>query len=384
MSYRYFIFLVCVALVSETVFLGQSRQFETYEISLKDNQTDMADVINKVEIVGLEETNETLLSFFEFYLPIPDGFILGSKGDKRFYFFDQEGNFRFHIESKEKGVNWFSGFSSAWIKNNRLEFFASSQSKFKLFRYDLKGNLIESINLPLDKGIRLGGMRPFNGGYVVNTVENISIEGGVEKSAEGHAIVYLADDLSIIQYGHKDNTVPPFPIAIVPRLQVDGTKTLYKEVLNDSIFLITEDDVELFMKFDYGSEWAWNDPMHSENLGIAFSVVERSPYVNDFKTFFNKKYIYVSSIINTMRKHSLISRGNKNYINIRGDMKEMGFVPISVDDGQLVAFLQTYSLEAFLKDVDAEKIEIRGNKSMSQLLNSENPVLLFLDFTLDE
>ncbi|WP_420386097.1 6-bladed beta-propeller [Roseivirga sp.] len=377
------LFLIWIGIIVFPQSVLSQTGFEHYEIDIHGDRKNFFELIDHIEIIPLEETDQTLLSFFEFYLPIEKGFILGSKGDKKFYFFDKSGNYSFHIKNNEQGDKGFSGFSSAWIKDNILEFLSSDDRK--LFRYDLMGHFLESIDLKIDKNIRLGEMYSFEDGYIVTTIENLSIEkGGMVPSPAGYAVVYLDNQLNTINYGHKDNTLPPFPIANVPRLLIDKNKLLYKEILNDSVFAINENGVLPYLKFDFGKDWAWIHPKHTEHLGAAFSTVSRGQFVNDFRPLFSQDFIFLKYLINSKTYHfGIISRQTQSFLNVRDNIKEIGFEPLAVHEGKLVASLQSYSLEKFLKRIDSNRITIRGNKTIGQLINTENPALLILDFKTD-
>lgn len=355
-------------------------EFERIHININSKKIGFNEIIRQVEVIALEETDQTLLSHVEFYLPIDKGFILGSKGDKKFYFFDESGNYSFHIENEEQGDKGFSGFSSAWLSDNHLEFFSPTDRK--LYRYDLNGNYIESSKVKIDKNIRLGEMNPFNNGYAVTTIENLSIDDGeILPSPAGHAIIYLDSELKTIGHGHKDNTLPPFPIANVPRLYRDKDLVLYKEILNDTIFSLTKNGVFPYIKLDFGEDWAWNHPKNSEYLGTAFATINRGNFVYDLHPFFSQEYIFIKEIINSdTHLFGIILRKTKEFLNIRDNIKETGFWPLSVENDQLIVLLQSYSVEDFLKNLDSTKISIKGSKSGSNLLSSENPVLLKIKF----
>lgn len=369
--------------ITITSIYGQKQSIKTFSVNNHENLQRLENFIEHITILPLEETQESLISYFEFYLPTSNGFFIGSKGDKKIYFFNKQGEFQFHIESSLDFENSFSGFSNVWIREDILEFF--SPTNRKVYRYSLGGDFIEALTVEVDKEIRLGNMLPYGNGYVVTTIENLSLENGaVEKSIAGHALIFLNERLEFQSFAHEDNTVPPFPIASAPRLYSDNGSLLYKETLNDSLFSIIESTLEPIMQINFGKDWAWTDPRNASTLGSAFAEIQRSERVYEFQPFFTPNYIFVKKYINAdLNKLLMIERGSGDFVNFRRNVKEFGLRLVGTIDNDLIAFLTTLSLKEFLSKIDPKRISVIGDKSIAELLESENPVILKLRLSMD-
>ena len=117
----------------------------TFSVSDHGNAHRIENFLEHITIMPLQETQESLISYFEFYLPTSNGFFIGSKGDKKIYFFNKQGEFQFHIESSLKFENSFSGFSNVWIREDILEFFDPNNRK--VYRYSLNGGFMGAKKL---------------------------------------------------------------------------------------------------------------------------------------------------------------------------------------------------------------------------------------------
>ncbi|MFY0592875.1 6-bladed beta-propeller [Roseivirga sp.] len=117
--------------------------FRTYTIDIHTNPVSIFDLIEEVELIGLEETPGSLLSFVSDVQFVNDQIIIkGSTGDV--FIFDNNGDFLNKINNQGNGPQEYSFLASFWVDNSINVF---DQPVGRLQRYDLTGKHLSSKRL---------------------------------------------------------------------------------------------------------------------------------------------------------------------------------------------------------------------------------------------
>ncbi|NVK85218.1 MAG: 6-bladed beta-propeller [Cytophagia bacterium] len=157
------LFLLTIGLNAQT-----APKFEHFKIDLNAPKINFFDAIEHVEIIRLEETDNSLLSSIEWYFKTPNGIAVPIRYQKpfRIALFDKNGNYQNTINRFGEGLNEYLDISSASFINGTIELFSGSSRILQ--RYTESGKLIETIKTKYDSHIWGGQMIPYEQGYILH------------------------------------------------------------------------------------------------------------------------------------------------------------------------------------------------------------------------
>lgn len=369
-----FILLISVRFLINSQSLND---FHKYEINLRADRISFFDLIEHVEIVRLEETNNSLLPRIEWSFELPDGIAVIDKKSNQVHIFDKKGNYKNSIKRFGRGPEEYSDISSAWLKDNRIELFSNSSRSLQ--RYGLDGIYIETVAVKYSKDIQAGAMIPYKDGYLFE-----SLDASVNEKAD-YALVFLNNKLEINSMTAQVVKPHPFPVNFGKRFRYLNNRILYKKNLSDSLFTIENYRTKPFMKFDFGDSWVWNDPINLSSTAAAskvflqntdkvFEILPDIGNENILLTYFYKISKFEMGII---RKED----GKFSRIDLRKKDKEnyeINFLQWHED--RLVCSIQAYDFEEFLSNLKTDQFTISGGLNPKDFLDAENPFLLRIKF----
>ena len=371
-----------VCLLTMAVSQGQAQSAQedtwpTYQVDMNTRKVDLFDLIDRVELIRLEETEASLLGEVRYYTATQNGFIIPDQRSKEILFFSEDGTYQHKISKWGQGPEEYNGFANAWIKDSLVEFYDGARQN--LHRYTLTGELEEIISPAIDKGWRTGNMHPTPEGYIINMLDP-----GINDKTTLMAI-FLDQELKLNQKVNRQSPPIAFPVNLGKRYSHDGTALYYRPVMSDKIYRIENQQPKPFAQLQLGEDWLWSDPMIASELSLASDLV-----INDeshiFEVIPNIGEQYISlTLYYTIKKtaRGLIDRATGKFYQLKLRKQDKSDFKMSFllwEKDLLVTSLPSYDLEEFLNQLDKEQWSIRGGHSLESLLNSENPVIMKLRF----
>ncbi|NVK85217.1 MAG: 6-bladed beta-propeller [Cytophagia bacterium] len=348
-------------------------KFEHFKIDLNAPKINFFDAIEHVEIIRLEETEKSLLSYLASYLKTPAGFSL--RDTYKMYFFDEVGNFQQTINKQGDGPEEYSIINSFWIKDEHIELF-SGPSRI-LQHYSLEGDYLKTIPVGYEKDILAGSMIRYEGGYLFQTKS--PTRGG----DADYELIFTNHDLDILSQELPKN--PSFLLSNASkRFQQNDGDLYFKKTLSDSVFVIVDSKPHLRFRFDFGNDWTWNDPESMSSQRRAVGLMLNGDKVYEVLPDIGKEYIILTGIINSKTQvKGYINRqtGNFQHFDLRKHNKEdykINF--IKWQDNRLISSIESYDFEEFLKNLKQDEYSIAGGLKYDDFKYSENPVLLRIKF----
>jgi len=355
---------------------AQVAPFEHYKIDIRSKRVNFFETIEHIEFIRLEETEKSLLPEFSMALNTTAGIAIPDSESNKVYLFDKNGNYKNSIDRFGQGPDEYKSISSIWFRKGFIELY-SGLSRI-LQRYTLDGKYVESIKAQYPEDIRGGTMVPFEDGYLFQALDR-----SVLKRTENN-LFFVDDSLKMIFVTGSANNNNPFPINLGKRFAFLNGELIYKKILTDSVFLIENKKLKPFMKFDFGDEWAWNDPISRANIKNASKTVIKGSKVYEVLPDIGEKYI-VLTYYYELRKTGMgfVNRetGKFSRFDLRKKDKENYDIKfLQWENDRLGSSIQAYDFEEFVENLHEDQFTIRGGFRLEDILSSENPVLMKIKF----
>jgi len=366
------IYLVLLCLVSCTSPKKESEQpefnpevFQSFQLSINSERKKFASLIDSIELIPLEETNQSLLTSVSRVIKYDDQYLVINKGDEEIVFFDSEGKYLKTFNRLGEGPREYQSINSFWVQDDLLSIY--ERKRTTIFNYTLDGNFVDSRKLPT----QVGHVRKYGDEYVVEfginaTGDSLFYKFGVLDENLVPKDLYLkTDDISTAVVWSKENSVIPYQ---------DGL--LLMRMNSDTTYFYKKGEFEPLIHFDFGEEWYWKNGaiLKSED----YDLIETSGQAWDIITRMNDKFIYARAVVAfSGYEHFLIDRSTCEAVrmDLRKDA-ETELVPYNLgweDDRWLISMTPDDLL--FL----AEELGV-DLPNTDQISQSENPVLVKVKF----
>lgn len=347
--------------------------FLAYSLDIDKSDIPFTDAIDEVELMFLEETEESLLSYAYRISTVGDKLIFpgGTKGDV--YIYSTRGEFINRFNRSGDGPEEYSAIQSTWVNGDSIMIY--DNLKQVLHWYDYSGNELKNLSFPH----RPTHIYPHNNGYALDmTFSRIN-------DSLRYKVLSVDSDLK-----SRDMLLPydreiPFPISTtVNSFQYLQGKLLYKSVFADTTYLLEENGIRPYYSIDFGDKFLWHDESMYDNGQAAMSAIPEGGKVWIFNTVVGPEQIYVQ--YNTSFKDfacMLIDRKTGNYykLSLAKNIEELyGLVSITWDGNRMLCSIPSPDVEEFLAELGDEQWAFREGTTLEKIESSENPVLMWVKF----
>ncbi len=350
-----------------------SDEFKVIPLSMESEKRKLSEMIESVEIMGLEETDEGLLSGVYNFSQANDRLVFPSGSEGDVFIYSNEGKFISTFNREGDGPEEYGRIQHLWIKKDTL--FIHDGQRGNINKYDFEGKYLGQIK----PSVKSAHLYPYNGGYV-GDMNGIPINDSLKFN-----IVFYDDQLRLQEMKNPYKDVIPFPIeSSLNSMAAYGDDLLYKGIFGDTIFLIHNNTTKPLLKLDFGSEYLWNDETMRADGQKAMGSIQESGKVWIFNPKVGNSKIYLN--FNTSFSEAiwlLIDRNSGNYyqIDTKKNVEEnYAFVPIKWDEDVLLASFNSYDLAELIKEIGTENATFKKGSTLESIESSENPVLLWVKF----
>lgn len=346
-------------------------QFTTYKVDIKSTPISLFDLIDEVEIVKLEETSESLLSLYN-DLRLSDDFIFLLKGTGEIFLFNHSGEFVRAINHKGQGPEEYRYVSEFWI-DEYLNIYDGLEKR--ILQYDLSGNYVGVKRLTHNGDYVL----PYKGGFVLDL--NLS-----PRDSANFNLVLLDSELE--QVGR----LGPFYEEKIPRKITTYRKSLtpyadnllYHKNMNDTIFMLEDNNLRPLVTYDFGNDWVWtNESITSNPLAIREATMDNLHVWNSTSKI-DQDYIFMKfQGGNRLMRNVLINRvsGEVQLIDMRKSVdSNYSLLALQWHEGHLSFNIPSTDIAQFLKELGIDKAKFKGDTTLEEIESAENPVLMWVKF----
>ncbi|WP_323757709.1 6-bladed beta-propeller [Roseivirga sp.] len=354
--------------------------FKSYHLDLDLPKENFIDMVESVELMQFEETDESLLSTIRKINRLDDGFVfhtdkkMGTDEHMTIYFFDENGNFKNKINRQGQGPEEYGSIESLWIESGLVTVY--SMPKSVIYRYTPEGDFVDSRKLP--DQLRVGDIRPYKDGYVAE-MNYLPIN-----DTSYYKFAKLDKDLKLekafLKYDNAPDEMPWFIAYSTVIPYQDGVRLF--RVFSDTIYAYTNDKLAPLVHFDFKENWFWADK--PEPTSEVWQKVEAENKAWTIGMSIGQKYIYADALIGYSHwEYFLIDR-------MTGKVKRMGmpkgksvseeFYYLGWEEDRLMFSVTTADVPNILSALDENQINYREGTTLEKIESSENPVLVWVKF----
>ncbi|KYG85028.1 hypothetical protein AWW67_17460 [Roseivirga seohaensis] len=348
-------------------------EFKVIPLSIESEKRKLSEMIESIEIMGLEETDEGLLSGVYNFSQANNRIVFPSGSEGDVFIYSNEGKFISTFNREGDGPEEYGRIQHLWIKKDTL--FIHDGQRGNINKYDFDGKYVGQIK----PNVKPTHYYPYQNGYV-GDMNRRPINDSLKFN-----VVFYDDQLKMTGMKNPYKNVIPFPIVTtVNSLAAYNDDLIYKEMFSDTVFLIQDTMVKPLLKLDFGSEYLWNDETMRADGQKAMGSIQESGKVWIFNPKVGNSKIYLN--FNTSFSEAiwlLIDRNSGNYyqIDTKKNVEEnYAFVPIKWDEDVLLASFNSYDLAELIKEIGTENATFKKGSTLESIESSENPVLLWVKF----
>ncbi len=357
-----------------------SPKFERFEIDIDAPRTDFFAAIEHIEIIRLEETQNSLVPSLRWYFKTPNGFGVPIKKDTPYSIalFDVNGNYKNVINNYGRGPKEFRNISDVWFNNGKIELFSGWSRK--LHRYSETGEYIETIKAGYNETINGGEMMPYKGGYIFEQINPSSYYTPINY----YGVHFTDKKLNTMGKDAFINDPKRFPANGEGHLSQLDQAVFYRKPHTDTVYQVIDAKVYPRFKFDFGEQWLWSDPKSNKSMNRDIKVMLEGKTPYDVLPYIGQNYIVIGYRLDTKpERKGIIDRGTGKFsrFDMRKEDKEdydMKFLEWEGD--RLVGFIAAYDFEEFVNNLDDNQWTVKGGFAVEEIFESENPVLLKIKF----
>lgn len=348
--------------------------FKSYPISLEAPRIKFSKLIEQIKIVKLEETEESLLGNV-YNITLHDDIIaFPNTKEKSLYIFNRRGEFVRKLNNSGDGPKEYSSLWSYWFTGDTLKIYDNERPR--VVSYSLDGQYLTEIKLPR---------------HAMHVYEN---ERGYWLDLS-HRFTGDTTNYELIGYDHSMRG----PIEFLPFNQPFGfpvvTTTnsmtpykdglVYKQILNDSVYLIRGDKVEPLAHIDFGNHFLWSNKEMLKNPNIGMNEIRTANKVWMIWPKVGEELIHLSYNTSFQDSYQVIlnrATGKHLQIDTKKDTGEkLGLMMDKwLGNNTMLIGISSTDLSDLLNDLDEDQYAFEEGSSLSVIESSENPALMWVKF----
>lgn len=352
-----------------------SEEFRSYEIDVDAPRVPLADMIEQVEVLGLEETEASLLSYLSNISSIEDQLIFASGAKGEIFVYSNTGQFIRKFTHMGEGPEEYSTLMISWMKADTILVF--DYPKQKMLYYSLEGEFLKSTRFDVSATHVRNDGNDFvmENSYLPlkDTVQHRLMVYDNQGKRKGLHIPY-----------HKALTIPIY--SSTSAFKPYGDMLIFQPAFHDTIYSIKGDEIRPLYHIDFGDRYFWADESVYEDNQRAMALVYEREQVWLFSTFPGTDQILIFFDPGTGGLYEgVIDRQTGIYqrLDKRRTAEKDFLLHVSHAEGDRFLFkLPSDELAEFIEKVGADKVNYREGSSLEKIESSENPVILWLRFKL--
>jgi hypothetical protein len=356
-------------------------EFKSYSLDINQPKIKFWNLIESVEIMKLEETNNSLLPRLLKLQTTDDHLVLTSasqagmlanQGD--IFVFDLTGNIVNRINRKGCGPEEYIEINDMWLDGNTLSVY--SRLGAKVNRYNLDGDFIDSRKSPYQAGHILG----YENGYALDMNYEL-----IDDSLRWRFAV-LDKDLEVRATYLPYKTTPNIKFFFASQtLTRYKNGVLFLRQVSDTVYFLKDNALSPIVHLDFGQEWFWNEKIDISRQYL--QEIQRDDGIWNIDMHMGEKYIYAIGVQGFSSDgdtpYFLVDRLTNEVHNI--NFRTQGDTKFSVraegwDGERMIYSMSSDKIAPFLSELSENQIKFRQGTTIEEIESSENPVLMWVKF----
>ncbi|OEK04803.1 6-bladed beta-propeller [Roseivirga misakiensis] len=345
-------------------------EFRSYPLDIDVPSRSGFDLIEGIEVLGLEETDESLLEGL-IDASFTNGQIIFKNGRKeQVFIYDENGKFISKIEQSGGGPEEYTTIRNLWVNKDLIQIYDGR----RIISFNLDGTFASAATFKN----RVAHAHSIENGYV----------GDVSRSPVDGDLNYYLELLN----NNLERETLAIPYAKLKQTNMFWLLTpfskyndhlVYQHTNGDTLYKVQANGVSPLLSIDLGDKWVWKDLAVYDDLKRQSLLRRENGAVSMFFMRASEQFIYVNAIRSGT---FLINRSTGDYQKISFDKKgegRFGLSYINWVDGKMVYWISSADIGEFLNELDPEKVKFLGGKNLEAIESSENPVLIWVEFKTD-
>jgi hypothetical protein len=356
-------------------------EFNSYHLDLNLPKENFTDLIESVELMQFEETDESLLSSIRKISRVNGDFVFStenkvsnSASGKEIYIFDENGSFKNKINHQGPGPEEYISINDLWVEDGLLTVY--SMPKSMIYRYSPEGDFIDFRQLP--DQLRVGGIRPYKDAYIVEMNFNPINDTSYYKFAKLDRELKLEE--TFLKYDNAPDELMGFIAYSTVIPSQDGVQ-LFK-VFSDTVYNFKNDELTPLVHLNFKENWFWADK--DQPTSQELDKVETENKVWFSSVSIGPKKIFANALIGYSHwEYFLIDRmsGNVKRMEMpKGKSVYEEFYYLGWEEDRLMLFVTSSDVSGILSALDENQIKYREGTTLEEIESSENPVLMWVKF----
>lgn len=349
--------------------------FQSYPINIEMPETDFAEVVESIELMQLEETDESLLSEIIFSLHYKDLYLFVANKDHDILFYDDTGNFIRSFNRLGEGPEEYSHILNIWMEGDTIGILDGKGRSVK--KYNIEGDFISSEKLPSS----ISHLYPTGDRYLIQTNHNtyqdsLHYKWILTDQSLKPIDTYLPFDAPLVyEIAFPANYISPYKDGLV-----------FYSMFTDSLHMFTDKGFSPLAHINFDDAWYWKDKPQPTTDDI--NGVQSSDKAWDLSLYVSGDYIFgrtpigFQSFLNFMIDRTT---GQVTSLDMKKPAGELYTMDVEMVDGERFLFsLPSDEVETLLSGFDGNQVSYKSGTSLERMESSENPVLIWVTFKATE
>ncbi|OEK04601.1 hypothetical protein BFP71_14160 [Roseivirga misakiensis] len=344
------------------------------KIDSKSPKTEFSKQIATLSILGLEETERSLLDGISRLIQTEEDIIIFDDQLLTGYRFNKQGKFLNSINSVGKGPNEYEQITDVIYRNNNIEIYNGLREE--LLRYDKFGVFQDKLRIPYTPDRILF----IENHYLLSRSNKPSLD------SMNYHLIWLDDKMNELKRSNPYDKPNPFPLPLFfSDFRTFKNKTFYSLPFNDTIYGVSNGTAKPLIHFDFGEDWLWTEELLNKQVASMRTVAQKNAPWWIYSWLVSDSRIEVSYYIGfeEIRDGFFNRETNKFYLYSYPWEIQDAEPPhrwLGYEGDQTLMAISTDALELLLMELESDKYKTIGYLSLEQILNSENPVVLKIEY----
>ena len=350
--------------------------FRSYQVDVFSPSSNLFEYIESIEVIGLEETDSSLLEMIRYLEVLDDKILLTSGNNGDFYLFTKEGELIKKINRTGQGPEEYSRIWDIWTNGDLIEVHDNGLSR--IVSYDFAGNHVKSQKLPNLASHAVG----YKEEYFLDMVGMLSTRN--PESMSRHFVNTFDQD-----WAFKNSYIPndQFKKAAIMWGYNSFTRSngnlYYQSTFEDTVY-VYRNGFEPLASIDFGDDWIWNDPEAFEDVNKQRAMMSQDKKVMMFFMNMSDEHIFFTTIAG--HGAFLLNRQTGDYKRLDLTNKEGYSYLFNVwqwIDDKAVITARSQEVVDFVEGIGEENVTYVGDNTLEKIESSENQAILLVRFKTD-
>lgn len=346
--------------------LDDLDRFTTYKVDSEIPALPFSSLIKEVEIMKLEETDQSLLSNIVFLGHADEKFVIPSWSSSDIHVFSESGDFVRKINHQGNGPEEYPGIANFWATDNSI---GISGGGF-IIEYDWDGRFLNKKKNPNMSYHTY----PYQGGYVMDMSQS-------KIDQNEHYSVIVVDSTLQIESMLIPSEYHEVGLYGANSFASYKNSVIYHDPFSDTVYKLENQSARPLLSLDFGNQWAWKDESIRTDREKSRNARRDKNATWVFTPYVGEEHILVNC--RNAPAYVLIDRKAGTSVNVAMSLSNqdpLNLNPIQWDGDKLAMSLPSAELSNFLSQLTEEQIEFRSGTTLEEVESSENPVLVWVKF----